>query len=57
MSLLSQFVTKHLVNDLEQEFVKHVPDVQQALVKEVEIFAQMLVDWVSSKLSHAPTDK
>lgn len=57
MSLLSKFVTQHLVNDLEQEFVKHEPDMKDMLVKEVETFAQMLIDWVSSKLGHAPSDK
>lgn len=57
MSLLSKFVTQHLVNDLEQEFVKHVPDLQKTLVDEVATFAQMLSDWVSSKLGHAPVDK
>ncbi len=57
MSLLSKFVTQHLVNDLEQEFIKHAPELQQSLVNEVATFAQMLSDWVSSKLGHAPVDK
>lgn len=57
MSLLSKFVTEHLVSDLEQEFAQHVPDLQKSLVDEVSVFAQMLSDWVSSKLGHAPSDK
>jgi hypothetical protein len=54
MSLLSSFVASHVVSLLEAELVKHEPDLQAALLSEVQEFAGVVGDWLKSKLEQAP---
>lgn len=50
MSLLSSFIQGQLLKAIEAEFVAHEPDMQQALVSEVAVFADDVMRWVSEKL-------
>ena len=50
MSLLSSFVTGHVVSALENEFIANEPALQQALLGEVVAFADSLTKWVNAKL-------
>jgi hypothetical protein len=49
MSLLSSFVANHLVASLEEEFVKHAPELQAAFLAEVEAFSADVIKWLKSK--------
>lgn len=50
MSLLSSFVASHVVSLLEQELVKHEPDLQAAFIAEVQEFADVVGGWLKDKL-------
>jgi len=54
MSLLSSFIQNHLIKAIEAEFVTHAPEIQQAIVGEVQAFANEALQWVESKLSPKP---
>lgn len=54
MSLLATFVMNHLIPELEAAFVAHEPDMQAALLAEVQAFAGKLGEWVEGKLPCEP---
>lgn len=54
MSLLSSFIQNQLLKAIEAELVNHAPDIQQAIVGEVEAFAKEALQWVQSKVSQQP---
>ena len=54
MSLVTSFLLKHLVPALEAAFVAHEPEMQAALLSEVETFSSDLLSWYKSKI--APVD-
>lgn len=55
MSLLSTYVTGHLLHALEQEFIAHEPDLQAKLLEEVKVFTDQLSHWVNSKVNPSAT--
>jgi len=54
MSLLSTFITNHLIKSLEVQFTAHEPELQQAFVDEVAAAVNDVVTWVNSKISMRP---
>jgi hypothetical protein len=50
MSLVSAFVSKHLLKLLENEFTNHESDLQDLMITEVSQFANDALEWVKSKL-------
>lgn len=56
MSLFSQFLRNHLIPSLESAFLAHIPEMQDALIQEVEVLGNKLLDWVDSKIKNNPTD-
>ncbi len=50
MSLLSTFVTGHLLHAIETQFVAAEPALQAMLVEEVKELASELSTWLNSKL-------
>lgn len=50
MSLLSSFIRNQLLKGLEDEFVSHLPEVQEKIVEEVGSFVEECSQWVNSKL-------
>ncbi len=48
MSILSNFIIKAL----EEQFLSHVPEMQEAFLNEVSAFLKVVSDWVESKLSN-----
>lgn len=53
MSLLSSFLSSHLIPALETALIEHEPDVQAAILGEIEAFSSQIGSWLTSKLSHA----
>lgn len=51
MSILSSFLISHLVPALESAFAAHEPEVQAALLKEVETLTVKIGEWMASKVS------
>ena len=51
MSLLSSFIVTHVVKALEQQFVSHVPELQQAFLTEVTHLVKVVTDWTESKMN------
>ncbi len=49
MSLLSSFLASHLIPALESAFMAHEPDMQAALLAEVEALAKDVCAWVAGK--------
>lgn len=49
MSLLSTFLASHLIPALEQALVAHEPDVQAALLGEIQAFADNVGAWLTTK--------
>lgn len=49
MSLLSSFLVSHIVPALESALIAHAPEMQDALLKEIEAFTKQVGDWISSK--------
>lgn len=50
MSLLSSFITEHVVSLLEAALVKHEPELQAKFIAEIEQFAGVVGDWLKEKL-------
>ena len=50
MSLLSSFIVTHVVKALENQFVSHVPELQQAFLNEVTHIVKVMNDWIESKM-------
>ena len=59
MSLLSSFIVSRIVKALEEQFLSHVPELQQAFLNEVSSLVKVVSDWVESKMNvqGAPTDE
>lgn len=51
MSLLSSFIVNHLVKALEAQFLSHIPEMQEAFLKEVSAFVKAVSDWIESKMN------
>jgi hypothetical protein len=51
MSLLSSFLSHHLIPALEAAFVANAPEIQEALIHEMKQFAGEINDWIESKMS------
>ena len=51
MSPLSSFIISRIVDELEQQFVSHLPEIQQTFVNEVAELTRVLSDWVESKMN------
>lgn len=50
MSILSKFISQHLVPTLEEEFKKHEPQLQQKLLEEVEALLAEIAHWLKEKV-------
>jgi hypothetical protein len=53
MSLLSSFFASHLIPALETAIVSHEPDVQAAIISELQALAENVSVWVASKSAAA----
>jgi hypothetical protein len=53
MSLLSSFLISHFIPALESAFVAHEPELQAALLQEVEAFGGQLGVWIASKMDES----
>lgn len=53
MSVLTSFVISHFIPALESAFIAHEPEMQAALLAEVEAFGSQLGAWVLSKAASA----
>jgi len=53
MSLISKFITDHLVTALENNFIAHEPELQEKFVEEVRALSKLVEDWVISKVKPA----
>lgn len=51
MSLLSSFITNHLLQSLEAEFMSHEPELQEAFINEVSAAVNTVVTWVNDKIA------
>ena len=51
MSLLSTFVTTHVLTLLEKELLNHEADIQAAMLAEVKVLADTITSWVNDKLA------
>lgn len=51
MSPLSSFIISRIVDELEQQFVAHLPEIQQTFVNEVAELTRVVSDWVESKMN------
>jgi hypothetical protein len=49
-TLILDTIINHLVAFLEEEFVKHEPEIQAAIIKESQALAIKIEDWAKSKL-------
>lgn len=52
MSLLSSFIRSHLINAIENEFVKHEPEVKDKVIDEMRQFSNEAMEWVDSKMAN-----
>lgn len=50
MSLLSSFIAGHVVKALEQQFIEHEPEMQEAFLGEVHAFVNVVSGWIHEKL-------
>jgi hypothetical protein len=55
MSIVSTFLSTHLLALLETEFASHAPDIQAVVVSEMQAFVSAAATWIESKLPK-PTD-
>ncbi len=56
MSLLSSFVTSHLIPAFESAFQAHEPELQAALLKEIQDSSNAVATWLNSKIAaHSPS--
>jgi hypothetical protein len=51
MSLISDFIAKHIVKALEAQFIAHIPELQQAFLNEVINIVKIVTDWIESKIN------
>jgi hypothetical protein len=51
MSLLSSFITDHVIKALEAQFVAHEPEMAEAFVNEVSAAVNAVVNWVNEKVA------
>jgi hypothetical protein len=51
MSLLSSFLSTHLIPALESAFIAHEPEAQAALLAELSSLADQVSAWLESKLA------
>ena len=49
--VLSSFIAGRIVQELEEQFVSHLPELQQAFLNEVSVFVKIVSDWVESKMN------
>lgn len=50
MSLLSTFLSNQLIPALETALIAHEPDVQAAILGEIQDFSSQLVGWLEGKI-------
>jgi hypothetical protein len=50
MSLLSSYLSEHLLLVIETEFEAHEPELQAKLLAEVKIFSERVGQWINNKL-------
>lgn len=50
MNLLSSFIVTRIINALEQQFLSHLPELQQVFLNEVSNLVKMVSDWIESKM-------
>jgi hypothetical protein len=51
MSLVSSFISTHLISLLETEFANNEPEIQATIVSEMEAFVSAAGAWIESKLT------
>ena len=51
MSLLSMFISNHLIPALEEAIVKHKPDAQALIINEIDALNAKVGEWIKNKLS------
>ena len=49
MSFLTAVIFKQAVSALETEFVRHEPEIQAELLKEAQVAAQKMLDYIQGK--------
>lgn len=54
MSLLSSFITNQLLKSLEEEFVAHAPELQDAFLSELSEATKLITNWVEAKIAPKP---
>lgn len=52
MSLLSNFLVSSIIKYLENQFLEHEPDLQQAFLREVDEFVKTVAKWIEEKLTN-----
>lgn len=57
MSLLSSFVTEHLITAIEAEFVAHQAEIQEKLIEQAKILADELYKWATAKVEELESPK
>jgi hypothetical protein len=50
MSLLSSFIMNQLIKSLEEQFIAHLPNMQEVFIKEISILANQVVNWINDKI-------
>lgn len=55
MSLVSAFISTHLISLLETEFAQSEPEIQADIISEVEAFVAAAGTWLESKLTKPTT--
>jgi hypothetical protein len=57
MSLLSKFVSNHLVPSLESAFLSHEKDAQDIFLHEMNVLVTEIAAWVASKYINNSDEK
>ena len=55
MSLISTFISTQLIKAIENEFLNHSPEIQAAIINEIQHFISQVSDWATKKLSSTST--
>jgi len=50
MSLLSGFLTNQLLKALQDEFLKHEPEIQDKILEEINFLGEKCLEWVDEKM-------
>lgn len=50
MSLLSSFLASHLIPSLEAALAAHEPEIQDAIISELDSLGKAVGSWVASKI-------